>query len=165
MQGDIGDFDLWVRKIPWQRKWQSTPVFLPGESHGQRSLAGVPGFARGSDTIEQLSTHPQLAQYCQPKQVWPLTFLLTLRSHFFFFFNLWYFTDKWLSTYFSLLIWFIFWMKSSKYMNKEKWCPHSFFRSLIYLGEKAAAICLWSLVLVSSQCLCSYRIGRSCWSS
>ena len=27
-------FDPWVRKIPWQRKWQLTPVFLPGESHG-----------------------------------------------------------------------------------------------------------------------------------
>ena len=32
-------FHTWVRKIPWKRKWQSTPVFLPGESHGQRSLA------------------------------------------------------------------------------------------------------------------------------
>ena len=31
-------FDTWVRKIPWRRKWQPTPVFLPGESHGQRSL-------------------------------------------------------------------------------------------------------------------------------
>ena len=30
----------WVRKIPWRRKWQSIPVFLPGKSHGQRSLAG-----------------------------------------------------------------------------------------------------------------------------
>ena len=33
-------FDSWVRKILWRRKWQSTPVFLPGKSHGQRSLAG-----------------------------------------------------------------------------------------------------------------------------
>ena len=33
-------FDLWVRKIPWRRAWQPSPVFLPGESHGQRSLAG-----------------------------------------------------------------------------------------------------------------------------
>ena len=32
-------FDPWVRKISWRRKWQLTPVFLPGESHGQRSLA------------------------------------------------------------------------------------------------------------------------------
>ena len=30
----------WVGKIPWQRKWQPTPVFFPGESHGQSSLAG-----------------------------------------------------------------------------------------------------------------------------
>ena len=33
-------FNLWVRKIPWRRKWQLTPVFLPSESHGQRSLTG-----------------------------------------------------------------------------------------------------------------------------
>ena len=33
-------FDSWVGKIPWRRKWQSTPVFLPGESYGQRSLVG-----------------------------------------------------------------------------------------------------------------------------
>ena len=31
-------FYPWLRKIPWRRKWQPTPVFLPGESHGQRSL-------------------------------------------------------------------------------------------------------------------------------
>ena len=33
-------FEPWVGKIPWRRKWQSTPVLLPGESHGQRSLVG-----------------------------------------------------------------------------------------------------------------------------
>ena len=33
-------FSLWVEKIPWRREWQSTPVFLPRESHGQRSLVG-----------------------------------------------------------------------------------------------------------------------------
>ena len=33
-------FDPWVRKIPWRRKWQPTPVFLPGEFHGQRGLEG-----------------------------------------------------------------------------------------------------------------------------
>ena len=31
-------FDSWVRKIPWSRKWQPTPVFLPGKSHGRKSL-------------------------------------------------------------------------------------------------------------------------------
>ena len=34
------EFDPWVGKIPWWRKWQSTPVFLPGGFHGQRSLVG-----------------------------------------------------------------------------------------------------------------------------
>ena len=33
-------FDFWVGKIPWRRAWQPTPVFLPGECHAQRSLAG-----------------------------------------------------------------------------------------------------------------------------
>ena len=33
-------FDPWVGKIPWRRAWQPTPVFVPGESHGQRSLVG-----------------------------------------------------------------------------------------------------------------------------
>ena len=33
-------FHPWVRKITWRRVWQATPVFLPGESHGQRSLEG-----------------------------------------------------------------------------------------------------------------------------
>ena len=36
---DLIWFDSWVGKIPWRRKWQPTPIFLPGESHGQRSLA------------------------------------------------------------------------------------------------------------------------------
>ena len=33
-------FDPWVRKIPWRRKLQPTPVFLPEKPHGQRSLTG-----------------------------------------------------------------------------------------------------------------------------
>ena len=33
-------FHPWVRKIPWRRKWQPTPVFLPGKSHRWRSVAG-----------------------------------------------------------------------------------------------------------------------------
>ena len=38
--GSIPGFNPWVLKIPWRRKWQPTPVFLPGKSHGQRSLVG-----------------------------------------------------------------------------------------------------------------------------
>ena len=33
-------FDPWIREIPWRRAWQPTLIFLPGESHGQRSLVG-----------------------------------------------------------------------------------------------------------------------------
>ena len=51
------ELDLWVRKIPWRRKWLPTPVFLPGESHGQRSLVGhSPWGRKESDTTERLST-------------------------------------------------------------------------------------------------------------
>ena len=46
-------FDPWVRKIPWRRAWQPTPVFLPGESHGQRSLVGyIPWGHKESGTTE-----------------------------------------------------------------------------------------------------------------
>ena len=49
-------FDPRVGKIPCRRAWQPTPVFLPGESHGQRSLAGCsPRGLEGSDTTEQLT--------------------------------------------------------------------------------------------------------------
>ena len=51
-------FDPWVGKIPWKRAWQPIPVFLPGESHGQRSLVGCsPWGHKESDTTEWLSTH------------------------------------------------------------------------------------------------------------
>ena len=43
-------FDPWVGQIPWKSGWQPTPVFLPGESHGQRSLAGYsPGGGKEAD--------------------------------------------------------------------------------------------------------------------
>ena len=41
-----GEFNHWVRKIPWRRKWQPTPVFLPGKSHGKRSLVGYSPWGR-----------------------------------------------------------------------------------------------------------------------
>ena len=46
-------FDPWVGRIPWRRAWHSTPVFLPGESHGQRSLVGYSSRDhKESDTTE-----------------------------------------------------------------------------------------------------------------
>ena len=48
-------FDPWVRKIPWRRKWQPTPLFLPGESHGRWNLAGYSPWGRKElDTTERL---------------------------------------------------------------------------------------------------------------
>ena len=38
----------WMGKIPWRRKWQPTPLFWPGKSHGQRSLAGYSSCHRKS---------------------------------------------------------------------------------------------------------------------
>ena len=48
-------FNPWVRKISWRRKWQPTPVSLPGKSHGQRSLVGCSPWGRKElDTTERL---------------------------------------------------------------------------------------------------------------
>ena len=47
-------FSPWAEKIPWRRKWQPTPVSLPGKSHGQRSLMGCSPWGRKeSDVTEQ----------------------------------------------------------------------------------------------------------------
>ena len=49
------DFNPWVWKIPWRKKWQPTPVFLPGKPHGRRSLVGCSPWARKElDTTERL---------------------------------------------------------------------------------------------------------------
>ena len=53
--GDTSVFHPWVGMIPRRRKWQPTPVFLPGKSHGQRSLAGY-SQAQGSQTRQRFST-------------------------------------------------------------------------------------------------------------
>ena len=49
-------FEPWVGKIPWKRAWLPTPVFLPGEFHGQRTLVGCSSWShKESDTTEQLT--------------------------------------------------------------------------------------------------------------
>ena len=48
-------FDPWVGKIPWRRKWQPTPIFLPGESHGQRSLMGYSSWAHKESDMDWAS--------------------------------------------------------------------------------------------------------------
>ena len=65
-----------VRKIPWRRAWQPTPGLLPGESHGQRSLAGYSSQGhKEADTTEQLSLH--FIPFSTPPSSWqPLFYFL-----------------------------------------------------------------------------------------
>ena len=54
------EFDLWIWKIPWRRKWQPTPAFLPGKFHGQRSLAGcTPWGCKESEMTEHTYTYAE----------------------------------------------------------------------------------------------------------
>ena len=52
-------FDPWVGKIPWRRAWQPTPVFLSGESHGQRSLAGCGPWGHKEQDMTEATEHAQ----------------------------------------------------------------------------------------------------------
>ena len=57
-------FNPWSRKIPWRRKWQPAPVFLPGKSYRQRSLVGYsPQGGKESDMTEQLSVCMHSAEW------------------------------------------------------------------------------------------------------
>ena len=51
-------FEPWFGKIPWRRKWQPAPVFLPGESHGQRNLVG---YSTWGCAALDMSEHANLA--------------------------------------------------------------------------------------------------------
>ena len=71
-------FDPWFGKIPWRRSWQPNPVFLPGESHGQRSLmdymqsVGLQSVRHHqSDLVysTQLVTQSEVSQK-EKKQIW-----------------------------------------------------------------------------------------------
>ena len=57
-------FNPWIRKIPWSKKWQPAPVFLPGKFHGQRSLVGYSLWGcKESDMTEQLSMHAHVHDF------------------------------------------------------------------------------------------------------
>ena len=57
-------FDPWVGKIPWRRKWQPTPVFLPGKPHGQKSPAGYSPQGHTETWLKQLSTFTDRCNRC-----------------------------------------------------------------------------------------------------
>ena len=69
---NVGDarwmFDPWVRKIPWRRAWQSTPVFLPGESHGQRILAYYS--PRGCKDLDMTAATEQARMFIDIMRAW-----------------------------------------------------------------------------------------------
>ena len=50
-------FDPWVGKMPWRRAWQPTPIFLPGESHGQRSLVGYSAWGHEQSDRTEVTAH------------------------------------------------------------------------------------------------------------
>ena len=77
------EFSPWVGKIPWSRKRQPTPVFLPGKFHGQRSLVDYsPWDRRKSDMTE----HPCMYMYSIMLSVKSdsFTFFSNLDSFYFF---------------------------------------------------------------------------------
>jgi len=59
--GNVGrhKFNPQVRMIPWRRAWQPTPVFLPGESHGQRILAGYSPLGCKESDMTEATEHPR----------------------------------------------------------------------------------------------------------
>ena len=58
-------FSPWVGKIPWRRKWQSTPGFLPGESHGQRNLKRYMGSQVRHDWAHMQTSHCSSVSFLQ----------------------------------------------------------------------------------------------------
>ena len=52
-------FHPWLRKIPWRRNWQPTPVFLPGKSHGLRSLAGYSPWGHKESDMTEVTAHKE----------------------------------------------------------------------------------------------------------
>ena len=66
-----------LERFPWRRRWQLIPVFLPGKSHGQRSLAGYsPWRCKESDMTEGLSTHTHTHTHTQ-RYMWATGGLLS----------------------------------------------------------------------------------------
>ena len=74
-------FAPWIMTIPGRRAWQPTPAFLPGKSHGQRSLAGYRPSVAESDTTEWLGTHMHHSSYCTLLNMQPCKYFNSLNSH------------------------------------------------------------------------------------
>ena len=119
-------FNSWVGKILRRRNWQPTPVFLPGEFHGQRSLVGrLPWGPKESDTSEQLRTHVQwgfeqaLAPHCwlNSPALSELPYFLAVSP------SNWLFGD---SDHYLLPGLFLTLLFSVQYISHAQWLPDSF---------------------------------------
>ena len=76
-------FNHWVGKVPWRRAGQPTPVFLPGESHGQRSLAGYSPSVQLSHSVTSDSATPWTAARQASLSItnsWSLLKLMSIES-------------------------------------------------------------------------------------
>ena len=72
-------FDPWVEKIPWKRAWLPTPVFLPGKSRGQRSLAGCSLWGcKELDTTETNTFHYQEVTYHKSLFLIPMGWVVSI---------------------------------------------------------------------------------------
>ena len=75
--GDVRDWlgrlvEPWVGKIPLRRAWQSTPVLLPGESHGQRSLAGYSPYGCKESDMTEATWHTRRIYKIAEMRLWHL---------------------------------------------------------------------------------------------
>ena len=79
-------FDPWVGKIHWRRAWQPTPVFLPGESHGQRSLQSM-GLQRVRHNLATKQQQRCAAWFIYTYEWWNdyMLKLINMSSHIVFF--------------------------------------------------------------------------------
>ena len=64
------EFDPWVKKIPWRRKQQPTPIFLPEESHGQRSLVGYSLWGHKESDVTEVTQHACIHLLPPHKEKW-----------------------------------------------------------------------------------------------
>ena len=74
-------FSPWIRKVPWKRKWQPTPVILPGESHGQRSLVGYSPWACKETRRSDSTTTTTKARRWTQKMYLLICWYLTLKAN------------------------------------------------------------------------------------
>ena len=76
------EFNRWVGKISWSRKWQPTPVFLPGIPHGQRSLAGYSEVHGATKSQIQVRKWVHTHTHTHTRVEWQLTTLAHVSIHF-----------------------------------------------------------------------------------